>query len=219
MKSRLFTLLFLIAVTASFGQVRKGSTMITGSFNYNRNADPGFQFVSIGQTIIDQTNAYASVGSLLGPRFAIGLDLNVNYRFFELDQSSFTGGTFRHVETSSVVTPGIFVRNYFPLSEKFAAFVEGGYGLGFGNTHTTNYATGASGPSGSSDGTSKTNTIRLTAGLNYFITNRFALECSPGVITWSMKNPNYGESTSGVNTAIGLKNLTFGFVFFLGGTE
>ena len=194
--------------------------MITGSFNYNRNGDQSWPFSVLDEAIVDQTNAYASVGYLLGHRFAMGLDLDVNYRFLEFEQDSpFPGDSYRHVETSSVVTPGLFARGYFPFSEKFAAFVEGGYGLGFGNTKTTTYPEPGTSPVQSSEGTSKTNTVRLTAGITYFITNRFALECSPGVITWRNINPNSGESTKVFNTAIGLKNLTFGFVFFLGGAE
>jgi hypothetical protein len=208
--------MFLMTAAISFGQVSKGRTMITGSFNYNRNPDQGlYNFINFGT--VDQTIGYASVGHLLRPRFAMGIDLTVDYRFLELDQSSF-GSVSRMVENHSVVTPGIFARTYIPLSEKFAAFIEGGYGLGFGNTNRTMYSDGTF-PTETLESTSKTNSIRLKAGLNYFITGRFALECSPGVITWSNVNPNYGESTKGLNAAIGLKNLTFGLVIFLGGAE
>ena len=191
--------------------------MLTGSISYNRT--PGQQFVASGiSTLTDQTNGYVSAGYLFSKRLAVGLDLGVNYRFYEISQPPSFNFPYetRLVQTEIITMPGIFVRWNFPLSDKLILFLEPGYGLGLGKNHSTYYLDPSTAPN-HIDGSSTTNTIRLRGGLNYFITGRFALECTPGLVSWSNKNPDSGDSTSGVETSIGLRNLTFGFVFFLGG--
>jgi hypothetical protein len=218
MKKTVLLLAFTICCLSSgLAQLKRGSVMTTASFAYNRNNTQSFFFDVLAAGLVDQTNFYTSVGSLFTKRFAMGLDLNVDYRFNEIENFDIQFGATRFVEYNTVTMAGLFARWNFPLSARVVVFVEPGYGLGFGTNKRVLYS--ASSPSTTIESKSKTHTFRIKTGINYFVTERFAFEVTPGVISWNHRIPESGEPSSGFNANVGLRNLTFGVVCFFGGVE
>jgi hypothetical protein len=81
------------------------------------------------------------------------------------------------INTSWSVYPVLLTR--WP---KIQCYFGGGLASGFGKYHSVSQA-GVSSPV-VTDINSKGVNVNLIAGVNYFITNRFALECNVGSISW-----------------------------------
>ena len=64
--------------------------------------------------------------------------------------------------------------------------------------------------------------MRVTAGVNYFLTNQFALQCNVGSVSWTREtevDSDYNSVYQTWDLVAGLRSLQFGILFIFGGRE
>jgi hypothetical protein len=208
----LLVAIILCSISTTRAQLKRRSLMAIGSVSYNisTGTDP-LSYAPDSPYITLKASSNASVGMLFTKHFAMGLDVAFDYGHYKIEGDGTSPA--KVIETARILTPGVFARWNFFLSQKVLLFVDGGYGYGFlTDTHAEYWDDNLSNESKT---TSKTNTVHLKAGLNWFITKNIAFECTPGVVTWSKPRP--GDTMPGFDINVGLRNLTFGVACFFGG--
>lgn len=143
----------------------------------------GTMSLSISDDFINPPNFSISPGGayFIGNRWALGADLG--YSIFDLNFfDPMTGEQYSN--TVSYLSAAPFAR-YYIGTKKFAPFVEGGYGLNW------YYSDGSK--------TSESQTYKIGAGLNYFVSRNVALE---GVVRYAKTIDSYYDGSFGLDLGL-----------------
>ena len=176
-------------VSTSTEGFAQGSTFITGAV--------GFASESIAEEKTSEFTIAPSVGYFVTPNIAIGAKLG--YTSLKNEEGSYE-------ETTDLLTAGVFGRYYWMPASKFSIFAELGADYRSltedDNTISNEYK---------SNGFA----IQLAPGMNYFLSNNFALEAKVGVLGYSSDKPDYtgAEATDNFNIGLNLNDITLGLVY------
>ncbi|HEX8061236.1 MAG TPA: outer membrane beta-barrel protein [Cyclobacteriaceae bacterium] len=157
--------LALCSATASFAQIEKGRSYLTGQIG---GSSSNTTYDTPSNSGIEKQRAYnvsAGYGYLLAGKWAVGLSFNASgnkalYNNNTRDQSMGYG-----------ISP--YVRRYFSIAEKFYVYLDGG--LGYTQTKSTFKV-----PGNTTDTHIKAASVFITPGVTYFLSDRFALNASFG---------------------------------------
>jgi outer membrane protein len=203
MKKTIFTLAFIAFAITVLGQ--QGSWYLGGAVGYSSQTDKDADD-SDNKTITSSWTFNPEFGTFLSDRFQLGITLGV-------------GGSSRKVGDNkdysrSNFSPTVYVRHFYPITEKFSAY--GGVYLGlvtgsqknyeYEDGNETEYKTSMSGFNG-----------RVGTGISYAIAPRFTIMGEYGLLSFSSvgyKN-NDGDKTH-TESDFGFGVNTLGTVFNVG---
>ena len=166
----------------------KGDVFITGAV--------GFGTSSTGDFKANGFTLSPSVGSFVNENIALGARLGFN--------SSTEDDTVTE-DKSTVFSAGVFGRYYFTPSAQFSVFAE--LGAEINNTKFES-------KTGSVTSEVKSNGFGLAfaPGVNYFISDKFSIEATWGVLGYSTDKPDFdgAESTDNFSFGLNMTSLNFG---------
>ncbi len=189
------SLLLIAAVfisTLAFAQIQKGDIQLTGTFNLTK-TDAGNSVETSGFQFSPRA------GLFLNDHTSIGIALGYSSNKQEANTNEQKVGLF---------TFGAYARFYKPVVDKLYFFLEPSVTLGSGTVKTT----------GNPDIDTNTFAIALQPGINYFLSDKLALEATVGRLFYS-RNKAEGSGNSTEQDSYGLdfspSNISFGISFFL----
>ncbi len=176
-------------VSTSTEGFAQGSTFITGAV--------GFASESIADEKTSGFTFAPSVGYFVTPNIAIGAKLG--YTSLKNEEGSYE-------ETTDLLTAGVFGRYYWMPASKFSIFAE--LGADYRSLTEDDNAI-------SNEYKANGFAIQLAPGMNYFLSNNFALEAKVGVLGYSSDKPDYtgAEATDNFNIGLNLNDITLGLVY------
>jgi long-subunit fatty acid transport protein len=163
----------------------KGDVFITGAVGYGT--------ISTGDSKLTSFTLSPSVGFFVNENIAFGAVLGFNSSTLE-------------DSVTDAFSAGFFVRNYFKPSAQFSVFAE--LKAAINNTKTES-RTGAV-----IENELKTNGVGLAfaPGVNYFISDKFSIEATWGLLGYSTSKPDFdgAESTDNFSFGLNMTSLNFG---------
>lgn len=191
--------LFLAGAIALFGAVNaqevatpgfvQGDMFITGSVGYQSEGQGDFKNSGF--------NLSPSLGYFVNPNVAIGARLGFNSNTEDNGVDDFTASTVR---------AGVFGRYYWTPASRFSVFADL-------DLHYASYS--QDNPAGGDDLKASGFGIGLAPGVNYFISDNFALEATWGILGYETTKADYdgAEAVNNFNIGLGLDNLGLGLVY------
>ena len=169
----------------------KGDVFLSGTV--------GFSSETTGDAKITGFNIAPSAGYFVSENIAVGLTLGYNSLKNEMPSNPVTSES---KYTSFGV--GAFGRYYFTPANSFSLF--GQLGVGYEN-----------GKLEQNSNESKTDSfnIGVAPGINYFVSEHFALEATFGILGYSTSKPDFdgADSTNSFDFGLNLDNINFGIVY------
>lgn len=169
----------------------KGDVFLSGTV--------GFSSESTGDAKTTGFNIAPSAGYFVNENIAVGLSLGYNSLKNEVPSNPVTSES---KYTSFGV--GAFGRYYFTPGNSFSLF--GQLGVGY-----------ESGKLEQNSDESKTDSfnIGVAPGINYFVSEHFALEATFGILGYSTSKPDFdgADSTNSFDFGLNLDNINFGIVY------
>lgn len=197
--------LFIAGAVALFASVNaqetetvgfnKGNTFITGSV--------GFGSITNDDAKNNSFTIAPSVGYFVSPNIAIGARVG-----FLNNTVSDEIANVKFEDKTNTFTAGAFGRYYWSPASRFSIFGE----------LNANYATvkntetqGSVSNSGKADGFN----VGIAPGINYFLSNHFALEAAWGVLNYSTAKADFdgATATNNFNIGLNLENISLGLVY------
>ncbi|MBO9153170.1 outer membrane beta-barrel protein [Chitinophaga sp. GCM10012297] len=188
--------MIIVAALGLFGiqfanaQVKKGDVLVGGNVGIATSSEKVDG--TDGKTTSTTFNISPKAGYALSDKWMVGVFVGTD----------FTNSKDKTVEPntelkSTVIAPGIFVRNYHMLGEKVALFGEANVAYGFGTVKANDTKTAS------------VNSIdaNIVPGISYFVNKRFVLEGVFGGINYSNV-----KSTNEINN-VETTNSSFNFDF------
>lgn len=173
----------------------KGNTFITGSV--------GFTSTSFDDSKDNAFTLAPSVGYFVSPNVAIGARVG-----FATLKSSDEIANVKSEDKTNTFTAGAFGRYYFTPASRFSIFGE--LNANFATAKVTETV-------GSTSVSSKENGFNfgIAPGVNYFLSNNFALEAAWGVLNYSSVKPDVDGAiaTDTFNVGLNLDNISLGLVY------
>lgn len=221
-KILLATVALTLCITAH-SQINKGTKFLGGNLNLSASSNDyqSTGLISGSKSATTTFSVSPTAGFFIKENVAIGLSLGYNYSNSKNSSSSSTSNT-----TNNTISFNPYIRNYINLSDKALLFIQTSvsYAYGFGNNVNT-----VPGVVSVTDRT-ETATIRaaLVPGINYFLTNKWALETSIGSIAYSFAYKNYipntttsssstqTTTTSNFNFNLSMSTINIGVKYFIG---
>ncbi|WP_330442069.1 porin family protein [Flavobacterium sp. C4GT6] len=166
----------------------KGDVFLSGSV--------GFSSESTGDVKTNGFNITPSAGYFVSENIAVGLSLGYTSTKDEAPN--------REDIKYSEFGIGAFGRYYFTPANKFSLF--GQLGVGYQNGKYEQGSTEVK-----SDGFN----VAVAPGINYFVSEHFALEATFGILSYSTSKPDFdgAESTDNFDFGVNLDNINFGIVY------
>jgi outer membrane protein len=172
-----------------------GDTFITGAAGFNSKTESA-----------SKTNTFTvapSVGYFVNPNIAVGARIGYGHSKTTMELTNVKNED--KVETFSA---GAFGRYYVTPASRFSFFGE----------LNANYASLKSTETiGNLDNTNKADgfNFQFAPGINYFLSNNFAIEATWGVLGYSSVTPDLdgAESTENFNVGLDLNDLSLGLVY------
>jgi len=205
--------LLLAGAVALFGlsnaQMTKGDWVFSGSTGFSFNNTTQKQSVNSESADVPKISAITftpSVGYFVIDKLAVGIDLDltsITTKFSEPDYNS------KSTVTNFSVMPT--ATYYFASGNKFVPYL--GAGAGFG-TNKTKYSETDMGSTVSSDDTASGFTWKVKGGVNYMITQSFAVNVGVSYNQFTTKQDIEGTSYELKNTYNNF-GVNAGFSFFL----
>lgn len=201
MKKSLLSIVALLAVSALSAQesetagegFKKGDAFLSGSVGYNTQKD------DVSKSHVFKVSP--AVGFFVTENIALGASLSYTSRK--------TDPVAPGVDTkSNSYGVGVFGRYYFTPANRFSFF--GAVSAGYNNNKTES--------TGSPDLTGNGFGVQAGPGINYFISPRFSLQTSLGLLSYGSSKTKSGsaESTStGFDASLDFSNLSFGLLYKL----
>lgn len=178
--------------TLAFAQTQKGDIQLSGTLNYSK--------VETGNTI--ETSSFQltpRAGFFLSDNTSIGVILGYS------SQKNETGITEQKTDLFQF---GVYSRFYKPVVDKLFFFLEPSILFGTGNIETT----------GTNDRDNNTFSIAVRPGLNYFLSDKLAMEASVGSLFYNRTKIEGGGSsveTDAFGLNFNLSAFNIGASFFL----
>ncbi|GGZ52226.1 MULTISPECIES: outer membrane beta-barrel protein [Mesonia] len=172
--------------TENFG-FNEGDMFISGSVGFGTTKLPD-------DSKQNQFNVIPRFGYFISEKIAVGAEIGYSKQKAE-DSSG------NDILDNSTFNIGVFGRYYFLSDQKFNLF--GQLGLGYG--HTKDIAD------------NKVNGINadIMPGINYFISEHFALEATFGILGYSSAKPDIdgAESTDSFNVGLNMDDINLGLIY------
>lgn len=172
----------------------KGSLFISGNVGFSSTTEPG----TPDDTKINSFNFSPRVGYFVTDKVAVGIGLGFG-------SNKNDDGTTEVKSTDLSI--GAFGRYYFTPANKFSMMLQ----------LAADYTTSKNEVDGNETGKLNGFGVNFAPGLNYFISNRLALETTVGVLGFNSSKPDVdgADATTNFNFNLGLNNITFGLVYKL----
>lgn len=179
--------------TASEG-FKQGDAFISGSVGVSTQKN--------GDLKASSFNVSPSVGYFVNNNIALGVSLGYNH-----SNQDYRDVTVDYERKTSTFTAGVFGRYYLMPASKFSVFGQLG----------VNYATSkATIERFDSEDTYNTFGVLIAPGINYFISDHFALEATFGLLSYTTAKPDVDydiDSTDTFNFGLNLSNINFGLIY------
>ncbi len=177
----------------------KGNVMLSGS--------AGFGSETTGEIKESTFNFSPRVGFFVSNNIAVGIALG----FEGTKTEDFDGPTFVE-QTNSEFSIGAFGRYYFTPASKFSVFGELGFNVVSGKTEVDETLGGTT---ISYEAKNNGFNIGLGAGVNYFISDSWALEAKWAALQYSTTEPDFdgAEATDNFELGLNLDNIMLGLVY------
>lgn len=212
-KIPLFVLLACLFCQAS-AQLSKGSLMIGGSVNFSRNNEVFSDASGISSILSTSAGFSPRAGLMLSEKSMFGVSIMYNEYGYRYDYP-----TYHNEYKQQEFAAGPLFRQYFPLGERAAFFLQGLALFKIGKT--TN-----SGGNPFRNDVKDTNglSVSISPGVNYFLNDRWALEATLGSINYSTLNadasdnsPSFGGDSklNNVNFNLGFSSFTLGINYII----
>lgn len=202
MKKVLFSLYLLFIGTIAFAQLSKGSLLVTGSASGNkRNYDgsgTSANFLYFGPFTQTTFTVAPQVSYMLSNRFAIGLEGGYTKQKYESidDNLSLNGSTWTYKSNSHKYTAGQFLRYYIPLRQNFYLYFQESALYYSGKGEYSNVSTSVFSTTESKDSYDVTGyRIALKPGIQYFLSNRVAIDVSVDILKYTEQKETYTTRT------------------------
>lgn len=164
--------MIVMAALALFGtqlakaQFSKGDIMLGGNVNVKSESSKDKQ--TDNKTTSTSFGVSPKVGLALNEHWMVGIHVGTHFGFDKNEKGI--------KDRSTVIAPGVFVRNYHMIgSSKFAFFGEAQASYLFGQTKHD----------GNKTGTSNGFEVAVKPGIGYFVTKRFMIEGAFGGVSYS----------------------------------
>jgi hypothetical protein len=212
MKKTLIFILFTLAICQVNAQLSKGNILVGGSVNFsssNSDSDNSSGFVSSKSS---QFAFSPKAGFFVSDKSVVGITLTYDTYGYKYQYP-----TYYDQYRQKGVAIGSFYRQYFPLGEHAAFFVQGL--AQFSTGKRTNY-NGYNDLENIQD--TKGISFVITPGVNYFLNNKWGLEATMGSASYSMTeldgedaaiNSNSKSNHIGFNLSLSLFSL--GLQYFI----
>ncbi|WP_116789205.1 outer membrane beta-barrel protein [Flavobacterium psychrotrophum] len=195
MKKILFSVSALLAFGVMSAQeesstpgFHKGDAFITGSVSFNSQ--------KTGEQKNNGFTIAPSAAYFVSNNIAIGATIRYAHNKYEVDDVADSKST------ASGITAGLFGRYYFTPENRLSFF--GHLEANYTSSKVENLA-----------GTDKANGfgVLLGPGVNYFISDHFALETTFGAISYGSRKPDGGTKTDNFAVNLNLSNIYLGAVY------
>jgi len=195
-------------------QLGKGSLMIGGSVNFSSNNE-AFKDASTVNSIRSTSAGFSPrAGLMLSDKSMLGISVMYSEYGYRYDYS-----IYHDEQKQQEFAAGPLFRQYFPLGERAAFFLQG---LALFKTGKTTY----SGGNPFRNDVRDTNglSVSISPGVNYFLNDRWALEATLGSINYSTLNADTSDNSqsfggdsklNNVNFNLGLSSFTLGINYII----
>lgn len=203
-------LLSAVAIlTFSFANAQEEATTSTGGFakgDMFLSGSVGFGSEKMDETSVNQFTVAPKAGYFITENIAVGVGL------------SFGNGNVKDdgdkVAENKSLSAGVFGR-YYVKTSGFAPFVE--LGVNYGTTNTEFSGTivdGSLAPAGSGEDFN-TFGVQVAPGFNYFVSDKFALETSVGILGYSSSKEDVSgaESVNSFQFGLDFARINFGIIY------
>lgn len=166
----------------------KGDAFITGAVS--------FESHKTGEQNNNGFTIAPSAGYFVSNNIALGATVRYGRTKYEVDDMA------NSKSTSSGIAAGLFGRYYFTPENRFSFFghLEANYSSSKVETYENTYKTNGFG-------------ALLAPGINYFLSDHFALETTLGGISYGSRKPDGGTSTDSFAINVSLSNIYLGLIY------
>lgn len=206
-----FVALILLLTTTSYGQINKGAIFIGGSLNLNfsKNDSDLPAIISLGNQKSISSSLHPMAGVFLSENWQIGGGFEYAHSSYRYDYSYYVGGDLMESwqkQKSNLYSIDIFVTRYIHIKNAFYFNISCNLNAGVGNV---NYYS-----PGLEDQTYDQSAIgmKLSPGLTYFVSNRWAIAASMGELYakhQTIKNSDFDQDAKTTTAGFSLKANTF----------
>ena len=173
---------------------KQGDAFISGSV--------GLSSQKTGDLKSDTFNVSPRVGYFVTNNIALGVSLGYSHQ-----SQDYRDATVDYERKISTVTAGVFGRYYLMPASKFSVFGQLGVNYASSKSKIERF-----------DSEDKYNTfdVAIAPGINYFISDHFALEATFGLLSYNTSKPDVDydtDSTDTFNFGLNLSNINFGLIY------
>lgn len=195
MKKILFSVSALLAFGVMSAQeetttpgFHKGDAFITGSVSFNSQ--------KTGEQKNNGFTIAPSAGYFVSNNIALGAIVRYGHTKYEVDDIA------NSKSTTSGITAGLFGRYYFTPENRLSFFghLEANYTSSKAKSPAETFKTNGFG-------------VMLGPGVNYFISDHFALETTFGAISYGSRKPDGGTKTDSFGVNLNLSNIYLGAIY------
>ncbi|GGB74518.1 flavo-specific protein antigen FspA [Flavobacterium suaedae] len=153
-----------------------------------------------GEIKANEFNFSPRAAYFINDNIALGLELGYMSSKEDIADDGF--GTYEEKTTGFEI--GAFGRYYFTPANKFSLFTQLGAGYGTAKVEVESFENKANGFY-----------VAFAPGLNYFVSEHFALEATFGVLSYSSVKPDAdgAESTNSFEIGLDMADINFGIVY------
>jgi hypothetical protein len=208
---------FVLFSSTAFAQLKKGNTLINGSFSITASKQENLQL----QPSMNKTSGFSIMpraGIFISDKTALGVGIGYNYVKTEYAYDNFGSPSTSQQKTDGFsISP--FLRRYFALGDKVAFFLDGRLIFGFGNSsseyHLFDGFTGQVQVISLSNDTFTTG-VAAKPGVAFFVSPKWGLEVSFANLGFDYSKARDSDSESyKFNFSHGLDALNFGAAFYI----
>ena len=197
MKKTLFTLMLLGLFSLSYGQIEKGHIQLGGTINFFSSDSDGAKRSNL--------NFAPRAGLFLSNTTALGLQLGIG----SSSQDVLDTQSSNIVEqTSNSFQVGVYARFHKPVVDNLYLLLQ----------PSASFSSGKNEVDGTERGTSNGFNLQVALGLTYFLSPKFAVDMTLGVLSYSNNSNEVAGNefnTDVFNLNLNLQNVGFGLSYFI----
>jgi hypothetical protein len=118
----LASLIMVSCMSTGIAQFRKGGVMMTGSIGFYTSNSGGPTASGFVKSSNNSSTYYFSGGYFVSSRVAVGIDLTGTQQGNDREETGSNSQLWRYQSSSTL--PGLFIRYYLPVGQKFNAILE-----------------------------------------------------------------------------------------------
>lgn len=192
--------LLVAGAIALFGlsnaQIAKGSTYLSGNLNFSTIDNNN------NNTTQNELKLVPSVGYFVADNLAVGLGIGYANTMDKVENKA----AYSKVSSNALVVEP-FIRKYWGLGDKLSIFGQLSVPMAFGNVKSENNIT-------SSKETFSQYGVVVKPGLNYFVSNNWAIEATLGEFGWNNSQFKNAQAVNAYKFGLNFDSVGLGVKYF-----